>query len=353
MPTEIRHISDFLNHWAPPATQLDFDNVGLLVGDSSKPVSSIITCLDVTEAVVDEAIEQNAELIVAHHPIIFRKMSRITPTSEQGRIIYKAIRHDIGIFASHTNLDAAKDGVSYLLAKKIGLTNIGLLQKNYQTLKNVRLAFPHFSSDANAEKVATLLTEFAYRPPNHYEDTGSTPLTIFELLIDEFRISELKGVLASEGLNDRVSIDIFNIEQPSDQYGMGAIGRLSDPVDQETFLGHLCDLFDTDAIRFSGSSENIRTVAVCGGAGVSLTAAAKRAGADAFVTADIKYHEYFTDTDSFLLIDIGHYESEIHIAEALQTELNHQFPDVTVAVTRHRTNPMHIHTRLDQKQTTE
>jgi dinuclear metal center YbgI/SA1388 family protein len=131
MNTQVRQITDFMHQWAPPEIKLSYDNVGLLVGDSSSAVNRVLVCLDVTEEIVDEALEKKCELIVSHHPLIFQKISSINPTDEQGRIIYKMIRNNIALLCTHTNLDAALDGVSFVLANNLGLDNLQFLDKNY------------------------------------------------------------------------------------------------------------------------------------------------------------------------------------------------------------------------------
>ncbi len=143
MNIQVRHISTFLNQWAPPSTKLDYDNVGLLVGDPHQEVSKALTCLDVTLDVVDEAIASNCDLIVAHHPLIFKSIDRINPTNEQGKIIFKLIKNDIGLIAAHTNLDAALDGVSFVLAKELGLENLKFLDSSYNISRKIVLTTGH------------------------------------------------------------------------------------------------------------------------------------------------------------------------------------------------------------------
>ena len=157
MATKIRHISTFLNQWAPPGTKMDYDNVGLLVGDPDSEVTKVLTCLDITDKVVAEAIEHDCELIVAHHPLIFSKIGSINPTNEQGRIIYKLIKNDIGLLVAHTNLDAALDGVSFVLANILGLDNLSFLEKNYKISKKISLV----SSVENTKSLVQLLNYYS------------------------------------------------------------------------------------------------------------------------------------------------------------------------------------------------
>jgi len=269
MNITIRHISDFFDNWAPFNTQAEFDNAGLLLGSPHTPVNGIITCLDVTHAVADEAISQGLNLIVAHHPVIFRKINRINPDSPQGSLLYKLIRHDIAVLAVHTNLDAAQNGVSFVLADRLGLTNTTILQ---------------------------------------FHDTAQSR-------------------------------------------GYGVIGNLKKPLSAEDFLKLVCDQLGTSALRFSGpvgQAETISRVAVCGGTAAELSAAARQAGAQAFVTADIKYHEYF-DHDPLLLIDAGHYETEFPVVAHMQDQLSHFFSGLPVRSTSVVTNPMQIYRRISSE----
>jgi dinuclear metal center YbgI/SA1388 family protein len=260
MSFRVRHISKFLESWAPLELKLDYDNVGLLLGDPNAEVRGIISCLDVTEQVLDECLELNCNLIVAHHPIIFRPLSRITSETKQGELIRALIKNDINAYASHTNLDSVTEGVSFQLAYKIGLQNVQILEGD----------------------------------------------------------------------------DVPNS-------GLGAIGDLPNPVDTDTFLRHVSESLNLDGIRYSGNTETISRVAVCGGAGSSLQREARQQNADAFVTSDIKYHEYFEEHDPLLLLDVGHYESEIMIVEALSERLHKEFPNVLCFTSKVNTNPMKLY----------
>ena len=271
MSLTVKHISDFFEHWAPFSTQAEYDNSGLLLGSHSQTVSGILTCLDVTTDVVDEALKQNCNLIVAHHPLIFRKLSRINPDTPQGSLLYKLISNNIAVLAVHTNLDAAQNGVSFVLADRIGIQN------------------------------AEFLTE---------HDTDGTT-------------------------------------------GFGVYGSLDQSYPVNDFLNRVCKALHTNAIRFSNDLDakaTIRTVAVCGGSGVSLAKAARSAGADAYVTADIKYHEYFDC--GMLLVDAGHYETEMPIIQHMRDKLAHAFENTPIRSTTVITNPMQVHVfnQLDQKQ---
>ena len=260
MSYQITHISEFFNSWAPFSTQAEYDNSGLLVGSQTTQVNGILTTLDVTNEVVDEAVKQRCNLIVAHHPLIFKKLSRISPDTSVGSILFKLIKNDISVLAVHTNLDAAQNGVSFVLADQLSLTDQRFLT---------------------------------------HHDTDQT-------------------------------------------HGYGVIGNLPKPMSRDPFLDFVCTQLGTTAIRYAGEATQITRVAVCGGSGISLASEASQSHADAFITADIKYHEYF-DFPDLLKIDAGHYETEIHIAGHIARQLTQQFRDLKVITSDVSTNPMNIH----------
>lgn len=340
MNTQVRHISTFLHQWAPPSTKLDYDNVGLLVGNPGQEVNRVLTCLDTTLEVVEEAIDKGCQLIVSHHPLIFKSIDRINPTDEQGRIIYKLIRNDLSLIAAHTNLDAALDGVSFVLAEKLGLENLKFLEAGYPISRKIELTTNHSDSEA----VLKLLNYYSAEEAHYSRVEGRKgEQYTYEAIIDEHNVSGLKRELRKNGLLDRGSFQVLEIASPSNNFGMGVLGFYREQgLSQQEFLQRVSGALKAPALRFSGSADRIKKVAVCGGAGVSLASRAISEGAQAFVTADIKYHDYFTDTDDFLLVDAGHYETEIPIAGALRQELQEAFEDVEVYETGVNTNPMNI-----------
>ncbi|HEX6982059.1 MAG TPA: Nif3-like dinuclear metal center hexameric protein [Balneolaceae bacterium] len=340
MTSQVRHISTFLNQWAPPSTKLDYDNVGLLVGDPAQKISRILTCLDITLDVVEEAIQNDCELIVAHHPLIFKSIDRINPTNEQGKIIFKLIKNDISLIAAHTNLDAALDGVSFVLAQRLGLENLKFLDNSYNISRKIVLTTNHTDS----ESVLKLLNYYSAEEAHYYKVEGKKGKQFtYEAIMDRHNVSDLKKELKKNGLLHRGSFQVMEVASPSNNAGMGVVGFYRDKgLTQQQFLEVVSDALSVKAVRFSGSVDRIKKVAVCGGAGVSLARKAIGEGAQAFVTADIKYHDYFTDTENFLLVDAGHYESEVPMVKALQQELSEAFEEIEVLETEVITNPMQV-----------
>lgn len=341
MNIQVRHISTFLNQWAPPNTKLDYDNVGLLVGDPKQNISKVLTCLDVTLNVVEDAKNKGCELIVAHHPLIFKSIDSINPVDEQGKIIYELIKSDISLIAAHTNLDAALDGVSFVLAQKLGLENVKFLDTSYNISRKIVLTTSH----SDSESMLKLLNYYSAEEAHYYTVEGRKGQQYtYEAIIDEHNVSGLKKELKKNGLLERSNFRIMDIASPSNNVGMGVVGFYRDQgLTQDDFLDVVSRSLDVKAIRFSGSTDQIKKVAVCGGAGVSLAKKAIKEGAQAFVTADIKYHDYFTDAEDFLLIDVGHYESEVPIVDALQKELAEAFEELEIFETKVNTNPMNVY----------
>lgn len=341
MKTQVKQITNFIHQWAPPEIKMSYDNVGLLVGDSSAAVSSVLVCLDVTEEIVDEALEKKCELIVSHHPLIFQNISSINPTDEQGRIIYKLIRNNIALLSAHTNLDAALDGVSFVLANNLGLDDLQFLDKNYPISRKISLT----TEFEDTEAVLKLLNYFSAEEAYFYPVSGrKNGLKCFEATIDRHNVNQLKAALHKEGLLKSGTFQITDMASPSDNFGMGVIGQYPDDgIAMDEFLHLVCRALDVPAVRYSGESARIKRVAVCGGAGISLKKKAISAGADAFVTSDIKYHDYFTEGTDFLLIDAGHYESEFPVVEAIRKELAEAFEQLTVEATEQVTNPMNTY----------
>lgn len=340
MNIEVRHITRFLDEWAPPQTSLDYDNVGLLLGNSSQPVSRVLVCLDVTLEIVEEAIGGEFDLIVAHHPLIFKGLKRINPSTQMGKAIYQLIRHDIAVVAAHTNLDAALDGVSFALAKKLELENLKFLDKSYPVSRKISLT----TEGPDSEDVLKLLNYYSAEEAHVYEVQGRKGTQQnYEAIIDVHNLQGLKKELQKNGLLEQGSFQVMNLASHSKNAGMGVVGFYRKKgLHQEVFLELIADRLDIRALRYSGQADYVKKVAVCGGAGVGLADKAKAEGAQALVTADIKYHEYFTDAQNFLLVDSGHYQTEAPILEVLHKELNEGFEGLEVTVAETITNPMHI-----------
>ncbi len=291
------HILEYLEEWAPQSTKLEYDNVGLLVGDRNQQTEKVLTCLDITPDIIDEAISRQADLIVAHHPLIFRKLSRVTPDNMTGSLIYRLIKNDISLIAAHTNLDAAYGGVSFVMAERLGLKHVSFLKEV---------------------------------PISGQNGSAATPQ----------RIVSGEAGTAQETAAGHKGLPVTERPAISERTGFGAIGELPEEMSLTGFLTHVQKSLECRGIRYGGTADPIKKVAVCGGSGSFLTDEAVRQQADAFVTADLKYHDFFTETPSFLLVDAGHYESEVPITGTLCDRLTDRFPGLEVLPTSRNTNPV-------------
>lgn len=317
---------------------MDYDNVGLLVGDPSSEVKRVLVCLDVTEQIVEEAIEKKCELIVSHHPLIFRKVAAINPTNEQGRIIFKLIKNGISLLAAHTNLDAALDGVSFVLANSLGLDNLEFLDKSYHVSRKIALTTDY----EKTEDVLKLLNYHSAEEAHYFEVSGRRKgYKHFEALIDSHNVPPLRRALEKEGLLKKGTIQETELTNPTNNYGLGVVGSYPETgIGMDEFLHLVSRALELPSVRYSGSAERIKKVAVCGGAGSMLKEHAIRSGADAFVTADIRYHDFFSEKKNFLMVDAGHFESEFPVVEAIRKEISEAFEQLTVNAAETLTNPV-------------
>lgn len=255
-----KQLLDALEQYAPLPLQDDFDNAGLQIGlTAEQEVTGALLCLDVTEAVIDEAERMGCNLIVAHHPLLFRGLKSITGTTYVERCVIKAIQKGIAIYAAHTNMDNAQGGVNYRIAEKIGLQNLTFLENK-------------------------------------------------------------------------------SAAQPA---GAGLIGELPTAEEEQMFLQRLKSLFGIQCLRHNRfNSRQIRRVALCGGAGGFLLSQAIAQGADAFLTGEMRYHDYFGHDDELLIAEMGHYESEQYTIEIFEEILKAQFPELNIIKTTLNTNPI-------------
>ena len=361
---KIQEITAFLELVAPPVLQESYDNAGLLTGDSQWECTGIITTLDATEDVVHEAIEKKCNLIVAHHPIIFGGLKKITGKNYVEKTIITAIKNDIAIYAIHTNLDNVLHGVNAAMANKLGLINRTILKPKNETLKklftfvpvefaeNVRSAIfnaggGHISN--YSECSFNIAGQGTFKPGE-----GSNPFTgkrgirhtedeikmemIFPAWMEQ---AVLKAMLAAHPYEE-VAYDIIGLDNQNQQVGSGMVGELPEPLSETGFLELLKEKFNLSVIRHTALlNKQVKKVALCGGAGSFLIGAAAATGAGFYITGDIKYHEFFDANNRLVVADIGHYESEQFTIDLLFDILSQKFPTFAVQKTGVKTNPVH------------
>lgn len=360
---QIASIISFLETVAHPSLQEGYDNTGLVTGNAAWECTGIICSLDATENVVDEAIARGCNLIVAHHPIIFSGLKKINGKNYVERTVIRAIKNDIAIYAIHTNLDNVLHGVSGKMAAMLGLQNTTIMAAKENTLKKLFTFVPadkaaqvrqaifdagggtiskYSECSFNTEGTGTFK---AGEGTNAYVGNTGEHHTEKEIKIEivfaAYLQAEIIRAMKSAHPYEEVAYDIIDIKNPHPQTGAGVLGELAAPMEQNNFLQHVSGVFGLQVIRHTAvTNKLIKKVAVCGGAGSFLIFKALQAGADAYITADMKYHEFFDAEGRMLVADIGHYESEQFTINLLQELIVQKFPTFAVLKTEVETNPV-------------
>jgi len=359
-------IKDLINHIediAPLNYAEDFDNVGLLVGDKNTKITNVLVTLDTLEAVVDEAIAKNCNFILSFHPIIFKGLKSLTGKNYVERTVLKAIKNNIAIFAIHTALDNDKNGVNAMLCNQLQLINQNILIPQKQTIKKLITYAPKNEADTlrqalfkagagqignysncsfNVNGVGTYNANSNANPSkgsigtDHNESETQITIT-FERHLE----SKILATLFKNHTYEEVAYEITTIENTNQNIGMGMVAELETQQSETEFLNYLKDKMKVSHIRHSQLlNKPIKKVAVLGGSGSFAIQAAKAAGADVFVTSDLKYHDFFQAENNILLVDIGHYESEQYTKNGLVAILTKKIPNFAFILSKTNTNPV-------------
>ena len=341
----------YLEDWAPKEIAWEKDNVGLNVGSAERKLKNIMLSLDLNESVIDQALKKNCNFIFTHHPLLFKPLTKIdTSTNSTSILVEKLIKNDITLYSAHTNLDFTKDGVSFQLAKKLRLNNIKFLVNLPE--KQIKLVV--FVPGESLEKVARAIyqtgggiigeyTDCSYRLAGTGTFRGSKQTNPavgnygrlefvdeirLEVLVDNWKIDKVVSAMKSAHPYEEVAYDLYPLKNANINYGIGAIGKLNSPMNKKEFLGHISKCLKVKNFRYSnGTNKKINTVAVCGGSCSDLLNEALKLNADAFVTADVKYHTFQDAERKILLIDAGHYETEIHSLNEVHKRLSNFITD--------------------------
>ena len=359
----IKDITNFLETIAPPSLQEDYDNAGLIIGDTNNVCTKVLISLDCTEAIVQEAIDKNCNLIIAHHPIVFKGLKKINGKNYVERTIIKAIKNDIAIYAIHTNLDNVLHGVNGKIAEMLGLQNVQILSPKKDLLKKLIV----FSPMANVQKLTNALFAAGAGNIGNYSEcsfsnvgTGtftpgknSNPQTgkigtretlneiKIEVIYPEWLEHKILRTMKDNHPYEEVAHDIYNLNNAYRNTGSGIIGELAISKNESELLKQIATIFKATVIKHTALLEKTcKTIAVCGGAGSFLIDNAKAAGADVYITSDVKYHEFFDADGKILLADIGHFESEQFTIDLLFDLLSDKFPTFALLKTGINTNPV-------------
>lgn len=335
----------YVEYWAPPGAAWERDNVGLQVGDRRKKVTNVLLALDLNKEVIKDALKKNCNFIFTHHPFIFNPIKKLDFTKDpKAEIIKIAVQKELTIFSAHTNLDFTKDGVSFELAKTLALKNISFLHN--QESNQVKIVV--FVPGKDIEKVTSAIfnagggiigeysnCSFRVKGEGTFKGSDESNPTIgkkgkqetveeirLEILADQWKVKHIISEMIKAHPYEEVAYDVYPLNNKNVNYGMGAIGVLANRMKQTDFLDHVANKLKAKNLRFTkGKSSSINKVAVCGGSGSDLLTAAIASGADAFITADIKYNTFQDAENKILLIDAGHYETEIHSLNVVQRRL--------------------------------
>jgi dinuclear metal center YbgI/SA1388 family protein len=356
-------ITNFLEAFAPLNYQEDYDNSGLIIGSPDDEIHAALVSLDCTEQIVDEAIEKNCNLIISHHPIVFKGLKKLNGKNYVERVVMKAVKNNIALYAIHTNLDSMHDGVNAEICKRLGVVDTKILAPKAGILKKLVT----FCELKDAENLRNALFNAGAGNISHYSDCSFNVDGIGTFKGDEqskptlgkagvreyanetrieviFKTQDERKILLALFENhpyEEVAYDIYALENHLQSVGAGMVGCLPQALDGEDFLRLVKHNMRAKVLRHTAIlPKKIKKVAVCGGSGSFLLKNAIAAGADAFVTADFKYHEFFDAEDKIIIVDIGHFESEQFTSNLLIDNIQEKFPNFAIRLTEHNTNPI-------------
>ena len=359
----VQDVIRYLETIAPPAYQESYDNARLIVGDPTADVRGVLVSLDAVESVVDEAIRRNCNLVVSHHPIVFRGLKSLTGKNYVERTVIKAIKHDIALYAIHTNLDNVQHGVNRRISEKLGLQKLRVLAPKQDTLQKLVTFVPladtdqvlHALGEAGAGQIGNYKNcSFRTAGTGTFQPTEQATPHLGEAgkqeQVEEQRIEvmypahlagQILAALRQAHPYEEVAYYQQALANENQEVGSGMIGELPEPLSGPNFLTHLKEKMQLSVIRHTRLLDTpVQRVAVCGGAGSFLLPHALRQRADAFVTADYKYHEFFDADGQLVIADIGHYESEVFTKDLLGELLSEKFVNFAVHLSEVTTNPV-------------
>ncbi|MEZ4739034.1 MAG: Nif3-like dinuclear metal center hexameric protein [Flavobacteriales bacterium] len=359
----IKDVTTALEAWAPPSLQENYDNCGLQVGDPEREISAAMVCLDCTEAVVEEAAKFGCGLIISHHPVIFKGLKSLVAKSYVERSLLAAIKHDIALYAIHTNLDNVLDGVNGEIAARLGLRPVQVLDPKPGQLRKLVVFVP----TVHAEVVREAAFQAGAGRIGKYDECGFTTEGVgtfrpgpgttpfmgkrgvrenaqelrLEFLYHHPVERALLNAVREAHPYEEVAFDIIPLANDHQGVGSGMLGEWTDALAEQEFVAKLKAVFGLSVLRHTRLlGKPIRRVALCGGSGAFLIGKAKALKADAYITGDVKYHEFFDADGRLLLADIGHYGSEQFTMHLIQRRLGELFPTFAVRLTENVTDPI-------------
>lgn len=363
MKASIQSLIHCLEAWAPPSLQESYDNSGLLTGNPNDTLTGVLICLDCTEAVVEEAVSKGCNVIIAHHPIVFSGLKRLTGRSYIERTVIAAIRNQVAIYAIHTNLDNIQTGVNARIGRMLGIAQPRILKPLKGQLLQLTVYVPH----AHAENVRSAMFEagaghigaYSHCSFNMQGDgtfragEGAQPFvgemhqthteaeTRIECLVPVYKQAAVWAAMKKVHPYEEIAHQWVKIENAHQELGAGMIGRLDEPMEAMDFLMKIKAIFG-GTVRYTALPERqVEHVAWCGGSGSFLLSDARAAKADVFISSDFKYHQFFDAEGQILIADIGHFENEQFTMQLIYDYLKENFPNFAGCITTVQTNPIH------------
>lgn len=359
----IKDITNALEAFAPLSLQEDYDNSGLITGNSNAECTGVLFSLDCTEAVIEEAIQKKCNLVVAHHPIIFRGLKKLSGDSYVERTIISSIKKDVAIYACHTNIDNVIDGVNAKIAQKLGLKNIKILSPKSELLKKLVVFVPTANADAvreammangagnignyshcsfNTDGTGTFMGNDETKPfVGEQNKLHKEPEVRIETIFEAQDQSRIVSAMISAHPYEEVAYDIYPLDNKHAKIGSGLIGELEKELPEKDFMSLVKRTFNIPTLKHTPlTNKNIKKVALCGGSGQFLLKNAISSKADTYITADFKYHEFFDADGKLLLLDIGHFESEQFTPEIFYEIITEKFPKFAIHLSKTHTNPV-------------
>jgi dinuclear metal center YbgI/SA1388 family protein len=358
-----QEIVNIIESFAPPGIQESWDNSGLITGNRDAEVSGVVLCVDVTEAILNEAMGLGYNMIVSHHPPVFSGLKKFSGNDLVSRLVRSAIKNDLILYSVHTNLDQIEEGVSGIIAAKLGMESTEILVPRKDDLLKLVTFIPVDSFEGVTKAVFNAGAGHIgnYDSCGYSVDgkgsfragEGTDPFTgnkgelhyeaekRFETIFPRHREAEIISALMESHPYEEVAYDIYPLKNTNQAMGLGIIGNMPDPVSEEELLSRVKKIFNTGCIRHTDFlNKDVKRVAVLGGSGSEFLGQAINKRADVYITADIKYHQFFNADGKILLMDIGHYESEHLALEVLNKILSKKLTNFAVHLTKISTNPI-------------
>ncbi len=354
MHTTIGDIIKLFDREMPFSLQENYDNSGLICGNVNEDVKGVLIALDATEDVVQDAIDEGCNLLIAHHPIVFKGLKSLTGKNYIERAVIKAIKNDVAILAVHTNSDNVLCGVNSMLANKLSLYNTTVLRPKSELYKLVRVGVP----EEIADEFGLKFNQFTHFSQDYYQNafTGYNTFTEFtqkdqsvqkvkeqmlEFLVPQHQLQSFMKIMFEQHPYEQPIYSVIDVANQNLLIGSGVVGNLQGEENLEKFLADLKKILGVAAIKYTGDiHKKVKKIAICGGAGIFLLNDAIKAGADVFITSDVKYHEFFDAENKITLIDVGHFESEQFTIALFKDLIKRNFHTFAVHLTKVNTNPV-------------